>query len=168
MGGRGAASGAKSGAKLLDKSAESGIIKSNDSRTAVQDVHYIGKINLEIYKCVSEDIQTDEVIITDNRIEHIIERRGRELYDKFSGSFISILTDPDYIFSDKNPNTAIVSKRFTEHSKSINVILRLSVKGDNPDFKNSILTVIGENNNRFEQRLRNNVPLYSKNVDKKE
>lgn len=144
------------------------IIKANDSRTAVQDVHYIGKINLEIYKCFSEDIQTDEVIITDNRIEHIIERRGREFYEKFSGSFNSILTDPDYIFSDKNPNTAIVSKRFTKHSKSINVILRLSVKGDNPDFKNSILTVIGENNKRFEQRLRNNVPLYSKNVDKKE
>ena len=43
---------------------ESGIIKSNEGETAVNDVHYIGKINIDIYKCVTEDIQTDEVIIT--------------------------------------------------------------------------------------------------------
>ena len=86
-------------------------------------MRYIGKIDLGIYKCVSGDIQTDEVIITDNRIEHIVERRGREFYDEFSNLFNSILTDPDYIFSDKKPNTAIASKRYTEHAKSINIIL---------------------------------------------
>lgn len=158
----------REGVKEVDVSGGSGIIKNDSSGTTVQNVHYIGKIDLGIYKCVSGDIQTDEAIITDNRIEHIVERRGREFYDEFSSLFNSILTDPDYIFSGKNPNTAIVSKRFTEHAKSINIILKLSVKGDNPNFKNSILTVIGENNKRFEQRLRNNVPLYSKNIDKTE
>ena len=31
---------------------------------AVNKVYSVGKIDIEIYKCVTEDIQTDEVIIT--------------------------------------------------------------------------------------------------------
>lgn len=34
-------------------------------------MHIIGKINKNIYKCVTEDITTEEVIITDNQINHI-------------------------------------------------------------------------------------------------
>ena len=41
-------------------------------------VHYIGKIDKDIFQSVVDGkIITDEVIITDNRIEHIIERRGQ-------------------------------------------------------------------------------------------
>lgn len=34
-------------------------------------MRFIGKINKEIYKCVTDNIVTDNVIITDERIEHI-------------------------------------------------------------------------------------------------
>ena len=34
-------------------------------------MHLIGKIDKNIYKCITEDIVTDEVIITDERIRHI-------------------------------------------------------------------------------------------------
>lgn len=34
-------------------------------------MHKVGKINIDIFKCVTEDIITNEVIITDERIEHI-------------------------------------------------------------------------------------------------
>lgn len=34
-------------------------------------MHIIGKINKNIYKCITEDITTDKVIITDNQINHI-------------------------------------------------------------------------------------------------
>ena len=60
-------------------------------------VYYIGKIELSIYKAIAEKtIITNEVIITDNRIAHIIERRGQEFYDKYHVYFSSILSDPDY------------------------------------------------------------------------
>ena len=132
-------------------------------------MHYIGKIDLDIYKCVTEDIITDEVILTDERMGHIIDRRGQEFYDKFHGLLGTVLSDPDYIFKDDVPNTAIVCKRFVEHEKTVNIVLRLVVEGDNPNYKNSILTIIGENNRRFEQRLRNNTPIYvKKNLDKTE
>ena len=36
-------------------------------------VYDIGKIDLSIYKVVTKNIQTDEVIITDERMKHIQE-----------------------------------------------------------------------------------------------
>ena len=39
--------------------------------TAVVDVRIIGKIDIEKFKNVTEDIITDEVIITEKQVEHI-------------------------------------------------------------------------------------------------
>jgi len=44
-------------------------------------VYSIGKINQKIYKCITEDIITEEVIITDNQIQHIKDRHP-EAYNK--------------------------------------------------------------------------------------
>ncbi|HIR76932.1 MAG TPA: hypothetical protein IAB97_08515 [Candidatus Choladousia intestinipullorum] len=99
----------------------------------VADVHIVGRIDREIYKCITEDIVTDEVIITDERIEHIIDRRGKEFYEKYGDKFI-------------------------------NIALRLVVSTDNPEYKNSIITAIGESMKRFRQRLRNNEPFYKKRI----
>lgn len=124
-------------------------------------MHTIGKINRDIYKCVTEDIVTDEVIITDERIAHIIQRRGQDFYKKFGQYFGEILGNPDYIFPDKE-NTALVCKKIIYDGKYINIALRLVTSVDNPKYKNSIITAVGESEKRFAQRLRNNVPLYKK------
>ena len=44
-------------------------------------MYSIGKINQKIYKCITEDIITEEVIITDNQIQHIKDRHP-EAYNK--------------------------------------------------------------------------------------
>lgn len=124
-------------------------------------MHVIGKIDKNIYKCISDNIRTDEVVITDERIVHIVERRGQEFYDKYKDRFVDIIHDPDYIFADK-VNTALVCKEFKEDDKFVNVVLRVVILTDNPDYKNSIITAIGESSKRFAQRLRNNAPLYKK------
>jgi hypothetical protein len=124
-------------------------------------VYYIGKIDREIYKCISEDIVTDDVIITDERIEHIIQRRGKEFYLKYGSRFANIVEEPDYIFADKK-NTALVCKCFKENDKYINIALRLVTSNDNPEYKNSIITAVMESDKRFQQRLRNNIPVYKK------
>ena len=64
-------------------------------------MHTVGKIDTEIYKCITEDIVTDEVIITNERIQHIIDRRGKEFYEMYGDKFIRILQDPNFIFQDK-------------------------------------------------------------------
>ncbi len=128
----------------------------------VADVHTIGSIDRNIYKCITEKIRTDEVIITDERIGHIIERRGNEFYNKYHSIFGNILKDPDYIFRDKHENSALVCKRIVEDKKYVNIVLRIVVETDNPKYKNSILTAIGEGERRFCQRLKNSEPLYKK------
>lgn len=147
--------------KIVEKSDDSSIIKPKEVETAVNDVHSIGKIDIDKYKSVSDkSIITDEVIITDNRKNHIIERRGQEFYEEYSKYFSDIIANPDYIFKDNKPNTAIVSKTFLYNDSYINLVLRLAVEGENPNYKNSIITAIKENNKRFAQRLRNNKPIY--------
>lgn len=124
------------------------------------EVYKIGKIDREIYKCITEDIRTDEVIITDERIEHIRERRGDEFYARYSSLFDEILRTPDYIFREKREHTALVCKRIVEDEKYVNLVLRIAIETDNPEYKNSIITAIGESEKRFAQRLRNNIVLY--------
>ena len=146
--------------KTVANEITSGIIYTGIAKE-VADVHIVGKINREIYKCITDDIVTDEVIITDERIQHIIDRRGKEFYEKYGDKFISILQEPDFIFKVKE-NTALVCKEFKINNKYVNLVLRLVVSTDNPEYKNSIITAVGESMKRFEQRLRNNEPLYKK------
>ena len=59
-------------------------------------------------------------------------------------------------------HTALVCKRIVENEKYINLVLRIVIETDNPEYKNSIITAIGESEKRFAQRLRNNTVLYKK------
>ena len=128
----------------------------------------IGKIDISKYQPITKNkIITDQVILTDNRKKHIIERRGQEFYDKYSSLFANIVADPDYIFKDKNENTALAAKIINIDGSSVNIVLRLVVEGENPNYKNSIITAVCENNKRFSQRLRNTPPVY-KRLDKTE
>ncbi|MBQ7864049.1 MAG: hypothetical protein IJ420_03800 [Lachnospiraceae bacterium] len=124
-------------------------------------MYFVGKLNREIFRCISEDIHTDEVIITENQVNHIIERRGEEFYIKYFSIFKTIIEEPDYIFRD-NENTALVCKRIEEDGKVINLVVRLVLPMDEPEYKNSIITAIYESEKRFQQRLRNNVALYKR------
>ena len=74
----------------------------------------IGKINLDIYKCIAEDIATDEVIITDNQIHHIKERHPND-YERFSLYFSEIVMDPDYIIETNKKDTALILKEIKKN-----------------------------------------------------
>lgn len=67
----------------------------------VVDVHIVGKISKDIYKCITEDIVTDEVVITDNQIQHIKERHPND-YERFSKYFGEIVENPDFIVETNN------------------------------------------------------------------
>ena len=75
--------------------------------------------------------------------------------------FKEIVEEPNYIFRD-NENTALVCKRIEENGKVVNLVVRLILLSDNPEYKNSIITAIGENESRFQRRLRNHIPLYKR------
>ncbi len=147
----------------VDKPAGSGIIKSEKVEMAVVGVHTVGKIDIEKYKCVTKDIVTDEVIITDRQIEHIKERHPAdfELYSKY---FSDIVQNPDYIIEANKPNTALLLKNITIAGKQFKTVLRLAVAGDitkdKTDPKNSIITFMKIDKKEWVRLLRNKKILY--------
>lgn len=100
--------------------------------------------------------------MTDNQREHIIERRGQQFFDEYFPLFADVISDPDYIFKDKNENTVLAAKTISNNGTSVNIVLRLAVEGENHNYKNSIITAVKEGDKRFAQRLRNNTPIYKK------
>ena len=50
----------------------------------VQAPPVIAKLDVQRYSCVAENIRSSDVILTEKQKEHIIERRGKEFYDKYS------------------------------------------------------------------------------------
>ena len=129
----------------------------------VQAPPVIAKLDVQRYSCVAENIRSSDVILTEKQKEHIIERRGKEFYDKYSPYFKEIIENPDYIFKDKKfENTAIASKTISLNSKNISVVVRIAVEGDEPWRKSSVITVMCENEKRYRQRVRNNIILYKR------
>lgn len=63
-------------------------------------IHNLGKLNLEIYGCITENFITDEVIITEEQLLHIRERHP-EAYQDTILHIKDILKDPDYILEIK-------------------------------------------------------------------
>lgn len=108
------------------------------------EVHSIGKIDREIYKCITEDIRTDEVIITDNQIQHIKDRH------------------PDYIVETPKPNTALILKEIITEKEKIKTVLRLATSLDNKEYKNSIITFMKIDEKEWNRLLRNKRILYKK------
>ena len=86
-------------------------------------MYTIGRIDVEKYKVISPDIQTDEVIITEERIRHIQERHPDD-FERFRAYIPIILQDPDYIIAANKSNTAVLLKEIIENGEKIKLILR--------------------------------------------
>lgn len=150
------------GENRVDISVESGIIektRKQTAETAVNDVHSVGKIDIEKYKFVTEDIQTDEVIITDKQIEHIKERHPDD-YERYFNYAKEIIQDPDYILEANKPNTAFVLKHIEDNGKNYQLILRLKTSADPSEYKNSIITFLKVEEKRYKRYLRTKKILY--------
>lgn len=124
-------------------------------------VYSIGKIDREIYKCITEDIRTDEVIITDNQIEHIKVRHPND-YERFSEYFEEIVSNPDYIIETPKPNTALILKEIITEKEQFKTVLRLATSTDNKEYKNSIITFMKIDEKEWDRLLRNKRILYKK------
>lgn len=123
-------------------------------------MHYIGKIDIEKYKCVTEDIQTDEVIITDPQILHIQERHPND-YERYFCYIREILEKPDYILEANKPNTAFILKHISDNGKKFQIILRLKTSSDPENYKNSVITFLKVEEKRYNRYLRTKKILYN-------
>lgn len=122
-------------------------------------MYIIGKIDVEKYRVVCENIQASDVIITDERIAHIKERHPND-FERYATYLSEIIASPDYILEANKPHTAFLLKEFTENSERFQLILRLVVEGDNPDYKNSVITFLKVEEKRYRRYLRTKKILY--------
>lgn len=146
--------------KYVEKVPGSDTIEPVNTKEAA-DVHTVGKIDREIYKCITDDIVTDEVIITDNQIQHIKDRHPND-YERFAGYFSDIVQNPDYIIEANKPKTALVLKEIKMGQEIFKTVVRLVTSDDNPLYKNSIITFMKIDKKEWDRLLRNKNILYSK------
>lgn len=125
------------------------------------NVHTVGHIDIETYRCITDDITTDEVIITSERIQHIQERHPGA-YEKIKDFLQAALDDPDYILEDKNPNTGLILKAIKENGLRFQMVLRVHTSVDNPGFKNSIISGWDISESRWENYVNNKKILYKR------
>ena len=144
--------------KSLDKSVETVTI-STEKVSEVSGVEKVCDLDIEKYRCVSPDIRTSEVIITDERIKHIQERHPED-FERYSDYLKEIVEKPDYIIEDTRPNTAMVLKRIEEQGEHFRVALRLITPADNPSYKNSIITFMKIREKEWKRLIRNKKILY--------
>ena len=150
---------ARKSVKTVDKSEKSGIMNIESKGKTVDSVKTIGKIDIKKYQCITKDIQTDEVIITDERIQHIRERHPDD-YEKYFKYANDILAAPDYILEANKPNTAFILKHISENDKDYQMVLRLKTSSDPQNYKNSIITFLKIDEKRYNRYLRTKKILY--------
>ncbi len=122
-------------------------------------MYFVTRLDIEKYRCISNDIKTDEVIITDERIQHINERHLND-FENHSKYLKDMIDNPQYILADKSPNTAIILNEYVEDGHKFRLVLRLAVYNDPPDYKNSIITFLEIGERKFKKYLRNKKILY--------
>ena len=125
----------------------------------VKILNFVCKLDKNLYKIISENISSDEVIITDRAIEHIKNSHADD-FENFSKYFSEIIIEPDYILEANKPNRALLLKEIEVENKKLKLILRLQTSADNPEFKNSIVTFQHISDKRFNRYIKNAKILY--------
>lgn len=146
--------------KSVAKTAGSGILGGETGKEEIQ-VRSVGEINRDIYKCITEDMVTDEVIITDERIAHIKERHPDD-YERFYSYIPEILKNPDYIVEANKDNTGVLLKEVETDGEKFKLVLRLAVKNDPECYKNSIISFWHIGDTTWRKTLKNKNILYKR------
>lgn len=120
----------------------------------------ICELDKEIYKCVTPDITAAEVIITDERIQHI-KRRHPGHYEEVEPFLRAAIEDPDYILEDA-AHTGLILKAVACGDLRVQLVLRIHTPTDSPGFKNSILSAWKISASRWNNYLRNKNVLYKR------
>ena len=155
---------AQNAEKALANSGETGIILTNIDSTVANGLHYVGTIDKKLYSCVTKDISTDELIITEKQIEHIFKNHPTDFIDvkDVIWSVREAVSSPDYIVESEKPNTAFVLKELSNEKGKSRLIMRLKTSTDPDDYKNSIITFQKTREKEWNRIIRNKKILYKK------
>lgn len=152
----------ESNVKPIAKTADSGIIrvKNANEETSVTEIRNLGKINTEILQKEFGKIRTDEIIVTNERIDHIKERYPED-YDLFEEYGKECVSSPDLIVKDiKHQGTVFMVKKLPE--TNLNVVVRVVLETDDGKLKNSVMTFYRIREKNLKKLIEKNGMLYKK------
>lgn len=128
--------------------------------SAMAEILSLGVIDTSILKNEFGKIQTDEIIVTNERISHIKERHPQDfelfkLYGKQS------IANPDMVIRDmKNDGTVFMIKKLPE--TNLNVVVRVVLETDDSTLKNSVMTFYRIRERNLRKLIEKNKLLYKK------
>lgn len=120
----------------------------------------LGKIDLQPLEKEFGKILTDEIIITEERLLHIIERHPED-YGFFEEYGTMIVQCLDIIIKDiKSKGTIFMIKKMSD--TNLNVVVRVVLETDRDVLKNSIMTFYRIRDKNLKKLLEKNKLLYKK------
>lgn len=149
----------------VEKSPESAIMGAKSEKNGETAVQPVGVIDIEKYRGLTDHIRGDQVVLTEERKKHIVERRGESEFEALRPYFSETLRDPDYIFRDKDEkraNTALVCKKIKQDGRYVNVVLRLAVETDAEHFQHSVITAMFRGEKSMRRTKRTHELIYEK------
>ncbi len=122
-------------------------------------------LDIELYKCISKDIDTEKVVLTDKAIVHIAEHHP-DAYLEVLPRLKETIQKPEYIIKDKkHENTGLVVKKLSENEDSDEhafVVLKVCVDSHRGQLANSVISGWIISGKRLDSYLRNSQILYKK------
>jgi len=145
---------------------EKGGILTQKSSIGGDGVTLVGRLDTEQYKVLGP-LLTDEVVVTQRQLDHM-QARHPEDFARFHSLIPDVVNDPDWIIEDtKNPNSYLLFRRFAFSEAGVEnvllqLVLRIHVTGDDPTFKNSVISMWEISERRLNNYLRNGKVLYKR------
>lgn len=130
-----------------------------------QDLKELCSLDINLYKCVTPDIATARVVLTEKSVLHIAEHHP-DAYEDVLIELKETIREPDYIFKDdKHVDTALVIRRiasFRETSNSTFIVLRICTDTKDGKLANSIISGWEISDSRLSNYLRHKQILYKR------
>lgn len=126
----------------------------------MSEIKVLGKLNIVLLEKVFGIIQTDEIIVTNERVAHIQERHPQdyELFVKYGANSVQ---NPDYVIKDiKHDGTVFMVKKLPD--TNLNVVVRVALDTDQEGLKNSVMTFYRIRERNLKKLIEKNRLLYKK------
>lgn len=148
--------------RLVAKRSEAGIIKASNTKedADVAIIRYLGRIDTTSLEKEFGKIRTDEIIVTNERLNHIKERHPED-YDLFEKYGKDSVENPDFVIKDgKHDGTVFMVKKLQE--TNLNVVVRVVIETDKEGLKNSVMTFYRIRERNLRKLIDKNSLLYKK------
>ncbi len=124
-------------------------------------------LDTDLYSCVSPDIATEKVVLTNKAVYHIIDHHP-EAYNDVLIDLKQTILEPDYIIKDeRHLNTGLVVKEIiseSEEKEHTFIVLKICTNTEDGRFSNSIISGWKISEKRLQSYLRNKAILYKRGV----